>query len=186
MHPGADYIFGLKLLWGGQQQRSLHQNGSWPGPTLHSVPGQPGVQRAQPETKVKIRISPFVLPSCSKLYSWIQMFFLSSGSLSVLGGRRDQHYGLWGNNCLCISQISSVLSRSLILTTQVQYTERSLLIAIYQDVNSGLVTITFLLYVSQGWSVWGTGPVPQRMCWSWVCPGGCYALSLSTAPSTAW
>lgn len=48
-----------------------------------------------------------------------KLSFLCFSSLSALGGQRDQLYELWGNSCLYTSQISSVPSRSLILTTQV-------------------------------------------------------------------
>lgn len=44
----------------------------------------------------------------------------------------------------------------------------------------------FMMSLSQVWFLSGTGPAPQRVYWSWVCPGEFCGHSSSAAPAVAW
>lgn len=72
--------------------------------------------------KVENQVKTFAEDGCTHCFNKYEIpedFLFLLGFSAVLAGRRDQLYKLWGDSCSYTSQISSVPSESLILTTQV-------------------------------------------------------------------
>lgn len=72
--------------------------------------------------KVENQVKTFPEDGCTNCFNKYEIpedFLFLLGFSAVLAGRRDQLYKLWGDSCSYTSQISSVPSESLILTTQV-------------------------------------------------------------------